>query len=275
MTNTIRRILTGLCTAAVPFTILSAIAFAQQMPKTTKEEIKGASTVTTQQASGTVVAVEGNQLVVRMSTGGLRTFTVPEGKKFIIDGQELTVDQLKPGTTLAATMTTTKTPVTDRITTIGSGKVWFVSGNTVIVTLPNGENKMYHVKDSYRFMVNGQPASVHDLRKGMTVAAEKIVEEPRTEMASNTVVTGHAPPPPAPKAEVAQAPRPQPRKKLLQRPPRHLLRSPKQSSQPNSPKPGVNFPWPAYWACYSQALRFISESFAGARFCFRTCGSPV
>lgn len=208
MTNTIRRVLTGLCTAAVPFTILSAIAFAQQMPKTTKEEIKGASTVTTQQASGTVVAVEGNQLVVRMSTGGLRTFDVPESRKFIVDGKELTVHDLQPGTHLTATVTTTKTPVTDRITTIGSGKVWFVQGNTVIVTLPNGENKMYHVKDSFRFMVDGQPASVHDLRKGMTVSASKIVEEPRTEIASNTEVTGHAPPPPAPKPVVAEAPAP-------------------------------------------------------------------
>ncbi|MFZ0592643.1 MAG: LPXTG cell wall anchor domain-containing protein [Bryobacteraceae bacterium] len=212
MTNTIRRILTELCMAVVPFTILSAIAIAQQMPKQTKEEIKGASTVTTQEASGTVVAVEGNQLVVRMSTGGLRTFNVPESRKFIVDGKELTVHDLQPGTQLTATVTTTKTPVTDRITTIGSGKVWFVSGNTVIVTLPNGENKMYHVKDSYRFDVNGQKASVHDLRKGMTVSAEKIVEEPRTEIASNTEVTGHAPPPPAPKPVVAQAPAPAPAK---------------------------------------------------------------
>jgi LPXTG-motif cell wall-anchored protein len=66
---------------------------------------------------------------------------------------------------------------------------------------------MYKVKDSYRFNVGGQPASVHDLRKGMVIAAEKIVEEPTTEIASNTTVTGQAPPPEAaPKAEVAQAP---------------------------------------------------------------------
>jgi LPXTG-motif cell wall-anchored protein len=112
---------------------------------------------------------------------------------------------LKPGTRLTATVTTTNTPVTERTTTVGSGKVWFVQGNTVILTLPNNENRMYKVQDSYRFNINGQKASVHDLRKGMTVSAEKIVESPKTEMASNMAVTGHAPPPPAePKPVVAE-----------------------------------------------------------------------
>jgi len=32
-----------------------------------------------------------------------------------------------------------------------------------------------------------------DLKKGMKISAEKIVEEPRTESVSNTVVTGQAP----------------------------------------------------------------------------------
>ena len=100
---------------------------------------------------------------------------------------------MKPGTKLKATVTTTTTPVTDRTTTVGTGKVWFVSGNTVILTLPNNENRMYKVAESYRFIIDGQKASVHDLRKGMTVSAEKIVEAPRTEIAQDTIVTGHAP----------------------------------------------------------------------------------
>jgi LPXTG-motif cell wall-anchored protein len=156
--------------------------------------------------SGTVVAVEGNDLLVRMSSGGFRNFIVPESRTFTIDGQDVSVHDLKPGTRLQATITTTTTPVTERTTTIGSGKVWYVSGNTVIVTLPNNENRMFKVSEDYKFNVHGQPASVHDLRKGMVVAAEKIVEEPRTEVASNTTVTGHAPPPPKP--VVAEAPAP-------------------------------------------------------------------
>ena len=118
---------------------------------------------------------------------------MPESRRFLVGGKELKVGQLKPGTQLTATVTSTRTPVTDRTTTIGSGKVWFVAGNTVIVTLPNNENRQYTVDENYRFNVEGQKASVHDLRKGMTISAAKIVEEPRVEIASNTVVTGEAP----------------------------------------------------------------------------------
>ena len=195
----------GLASAITVFS--TAIIAAQQMPQTTQERIKGTPEVTTEHLKGTVTYVEGNTLVVRMSTGEFREFQVPESRKFNIDGREVSVHELKPGTKLTATITTTKTPVNERTTTIGSGTVWFVSGNTVIVTLPNNENRMYKVNDSYRFTVGGQPASVHDLRKGMRVSAQKIVEAPHTEIASNTVVTGFAPP--EPKTEVAKATEPE------------------------------------------------------------------
>src|SRR5438309_1402057 len=141
------------------------------MPTTTTEHVRGTpSHEGTEHLSGTVVQVEGNDLLVRMSTGGFRNFNVPESRKFLVDGQELSVHDLKPGTRLSATVTTTNTPVTERTTTVGTGKVWFVQGNTVILTLPNNENRMYKVQESYRFNINGQPATVHDLRKGMTVS---------------------------------------------------------------------------------------------------------
>lgn len=204
MTTTVRRILT---VSGLALTTFTCLAVAQpQMPKTTKERIEGTASVKTEQLRGTVAYVEGNTLVVKMSSGDIREFNVPESRRFIVDGQELTVQQLKPGTRLTATVTTTTTPVTERTTTIGTGKVWFVSGNTVILTLPNNENRQYKVNESYRFNVEGRKASVHDLRKGMIISAEKIVEEPKTEIASNTTVTGQAPPPPP--TQVAEAPRP-------------------------------------------------------------------
>jgi len=189
MTTTVRIIASGLCMALMTFTLSAQ----QHMPRTTKESVAGAPGVKTEELKGTVVQVEGNHLAVRMSTGEVRNFDVPESRRFMIDSKELTVGELKPGTKLKATVTTTTTPITERTTTIGTGKVWFVSGNTVIVTLPNNENRTYTVDDSYRFIVDGKKASVHDLRKGMVISAEKIVEEPRTEMATNTVVTGQAP----------------------------------------------------------------------------------
>lgn len=201
MSRTVRGALLGFCVIA---TILAVVAAAQQMPTTRTERIPGQAGVKTEQLHGTVVFVEGNRLVVKMSTGEVKTFEVPEGRTAMIDGRQLKASELKPGTTLTATITTTTTPVTERTTTVGTGKVWFVSGNNVILTLPNNENRMYKVKNDYRFIVNGNKASVYDLRKGMTVSAEKIVEEPKVEIATNSVVTGHAPPPP--KAHVAEMP---------------------------------------------------------------------
>ena len=195
MTTTVNRLLTVLTGIAIGSVVVLMTGVAQQkLPETTKESIRSKASVTTEQLHGTVEYVEGNDLVVRMTDGSIREFNVPESRKFTIDGRDLTVHDLKRGTKLSATVTTTMTPVTDRTTTVGMGTVWWVAGKTVIITLPNGENRTYTVKDDYRFNVEGNKnATVSDLKKGMKISAERIVEEPRTEIVSNTVVTGQAP----------------------------------------------------------------------------------
>ena len=207
--NTRCKIVIGLCVTFAVIVLLAATV-AAQMPQTTTEKMAGAATVTTKEMKGEVVHVEGNNVVIKMSTGEIKTFNnVPDTRKVIIDGQEVGVPDLKPGTKLTATVITTTTPVTVRTTTVGSGKVWFVSGTTVILTLPNGENRQYKVAQDYKFTVNGQPASVFDLGKGMTVSAEKIVEEPKVEITSGTRIVGEAPaPPPTRKAAAAPVPAP-------------------------------------------------------------------
>jgi len=190
--KTLLTVLTGMVAGSVM--VLGTAAAQQKLPETTKESIRSKASVTTEQLHGTVEYVEGNGLVVRMTDGSIREFNVPESRKFTIDGRDLTVHDLKRGTKLSATVTTITTPVTDRTTTVGMGTVWWVAGKTVIITLPNGENRTYTVKDDYRFNVEGNKnATVSDLKKGMKISAERIVEEPRTEIVSNTVVTGQAP----------------------------------------------------------------------------------
>jgi hypothetical protein len=49
------------------------------------------------------------------------------------------------------------------------------------------------VKDDVKFTVEGQPATVFDLRPGMNVRAEKIVEAPDVEIVRDRTVIGHAP----------------------------------------------------------------------------------
>mgnify|MGYP003693989613 CR=1 FL=1 len=81
----------------------------------------------------------------------------------MIDGQTRHIGDLKPGTVLTATVTTTTRPVTVRTTSVLNGTVWWVQGNYVVLTLENGENHEYHVPASFKFVVEGKPASVSEL----------------------------------------------------------------------------------------------------------------
>ncbi len=221
---TLRKALIGLCA----LTVAAGLAAAQ--PTSTKTTAKTGSTSETKEITGTVLMVDGQNLVVKLSSGEIKHLVVPEGRTARIDGKDVAARDLKVGTKLKATTTTTTTSVVDRTVTVGSGKVWYVAGNNVILTFPNGENHQYKVASDYKFIVDGKPATVFELRKGMRVSAEKIVEEPRTVVAANTMVTGEAPaaaapapapapvaaaprkatPPPAPRAEPAPAPAPAP-----------------------------------------------------------------
>ena len=71
--------------------------------------------------------------------------------------------------------------------------MWYAQGNYVILTLDTGENREYKVPETFQFMVEGKPATVKDLRPGMKVTATKIIEEPQTEISTETVITGKAP----------------------------------------------------------------------------------
>jgi hypothetical protein len=177
---------TMLCTTIMTFLFLAVAGAAQAQTTTT-------------QVTGEVVQVMGNDLVVKLTTGEFKSFHVPEARRFEIDGKDVSVHELQPGTTLTATVKTTTTPVTTRTKKVVNGRVWYVAPPTVILTLENGENKQYTVRDqdNVRFIVSGQPATIFDLRKNMVVSAEKIVEEPGVEITTDTKVVGHAPAPAA------------------------------------------------------------------------------
>ena len=175
--------------------VIVATATSLRAQQTTQSKAAEAGIqVTTAQLTGTVVVVDGNRLLVKMQPdGALRLFETPPGRKFVIDGQTKTISDLKPGTTLTATVITKTQPITVRTVTLTNGTVWYVQGNFVILTLENGTNREYKVPDSFSFVVEGKPASVKELRKGMKVSATRIVEAPTTEMSEETTVTGKAP----------------------------------------------------------------------------------
>jgi hypothetical protein len=204
--NTTRRIIIGSGTLVTALTLLVATAAAQT---STTSKTQGAAATSTKTERGTVQAVDGNTIVLKMSTGEFRTVTVDPSRTATVDGKEITVRDLKVGTMLTGTYTTTTTPVTERTVTVASGTIWYANGNTVIATI-DGKNKQFTPSPDARFNVNGQMLDVTRLRKGMVFSAEKVVEEPSVQVALNTTITGTmaasaAAPAPAP-ATMAPAP---------------------------------------------------------------------
>src|SRR4051794_30205523 len=88
MSINIRTILMGSC---LTITLSGLLVAQQQMPRTSTQRVHTGSTTKTDQLSGTVVAVDGSTLVVKMASGDLRTFNPPESRRFVVDGKELSL----------------------------------------------------------------------------------------------------------------------------------------------------------------------------------------
>lgn len=154
---------------------------------------------------GQVVLVEGNDLVIKMDDGSIRHMpNVPDSARIDVDGRQVGVHELKPGMHLHHTITTITTPQV--VTTVQNvtGKVWHVSPpNSVILHLEDGTNQSFKIPKGQKFNIDGQMVDAFGLRKGMTVTATKIVEEPETLVSQQKKITGTMPaPPPAPPADV-------------------------------------------------------------------------
>lgn len=187
-----------MCTLACA--LLSAGVRAQDASETTKQ--KGPATYETQTKSGTVVYVQGNDVVIKGDNGVVKHYTVPEGQTFTMDGKQVSVHQLKVGTHLTQTITTKTVPETVKTVRTIEGKVWHVNApNTVILTLPDGTNKQYNIPKGQMFEIDGKQQSAFHLKKGMNVSATVVTEEPVTTVSQTTSVSGVAPPPPPPPAQ--------------------------------------------------------------------------
>jgi len=188
----------AMCT--VVCALLSAGVRAQDTSEKTVQ--KGPATYETQEKSGTVVYVSGNDVVVKGDNGVVKHFTVPDSATFTVDGQQMNVHQLKVGTHLTQTITTKTVPETIKTVRTIEGKVWYVNPpNTVILTLPDGTNKEYKIPKGQMFNINATQQSAFHLKKGMNVSATLVTEEPVTTVSQSKAVAGVLPPPPPPPAQ--------------------------------------------------------------------------
>ena len=163
--------------------------------------IAAAQHTTVEIKRGTVVHVYGNNLVVKMADGTTKEFDVPEGFTFNIDGKQVPVGDLKPGTMLTSAIKTTETPHEVEVTEFRSGTVLKVAGTTLMVRMADGEvRRLSNVSRDQRFEVGGKELRVEELREGMKLRAKIVSTHSVVVTDTDRMVAGTAPQAPKPAA---------------------------------------------------------------------------
>jgi hypothetical protein len=176
---------------------LTLAAGAQVQTSTNVEH--GAAMQTVNVERGEVVAVSGNDLIVRREDGELLDFpNVPDNKTVTVDGKQLTIHDLKPGMKLERTTVVTTTPRLVTTVKTVTGKVFHVTPpSSVILSLADGTNQSFKIPKGQKFMINGRETDAWGLKKGMQVSATAVTETPESVVAHEVKLTG-TPPPPSP-----------------------------------------------------------------------------
>ena len=179
------------------------------------------TTSTEQTKAFKVLAVEGNTLVVALPEG-TRELTVPDDFRFTINGQPMSVHELKVGMNGTATITTrtTVTPVT--VTEVKNGTVALKSGGTVMVRTAEGVKSFTQGdvdKRGVKIYMDGKPVQIADLHEGDKLSATIVTSRPPRVVSERDVrastnapesLRAAAAPAPAPPAARAAAPAPLP-----------------------------------------------------------------
>jgi LPXTG-motif cell wall-anchored protein len=147
------------------------------------------TTTTSETKKFQIIAVDGNQLVVR-GPEGTRELTVPPDFQFNVDGKMLSVDELKPGMAGTATITTKTTLVPVTVTEVKNGTVMQASGGSIIVRTDQGM-KMFTQGDidkrGVKIMREGKPATISDFRANDRLTATIITTKPPRVMTEREV----------------------------------------------------------------------------------------
>lgn len=164
-------------------------ALAQQ--KTVEHKETGPAKITVDTRNTTVAYIEGNHLIVRLANGSLEAIQIPPEERFNIEGQKLTLHELKPGMTLTDEVFTTERPMMVKTVEITEGKVFFASPRRLTVHTKEGEVVDYKVPEWATIIINGEERSLHELKRGQTITATITTEEPMTVIDQEKRSHGH------------------------------------------------------------------------------------
>lgn len=175
--------------------IFTGQAFAQQ--KTVEQKQAGPTEFKVDTRNTTVAYVEGNHLVVRQADGSLEAVLIPAGETFNIDGQNLSLSELKPGMILTEEVYTTTKPIMVKTVEITDGTVWNAYPRRLLIRTKDNKIVDYNVPEWATVKINGEEETLSMLRRGQTITATIITEEPMTVSEREVRSHGHhAPAPP-------------------------------------------------------------------------------
>lgn len=174
-----------------------SLAWAQESSTTTVRH--GSSSYDTTVTNATVTYVSGNDLVLKFDDGRVEHLEVPDSNKFTVNGQEIGVGDLQPGTKLTQTITTKTTPRFVKTVTTIEGRVWrVVPPHRMTLRFDDGTMKEYEIPEGQKFNIEGKDESVFELQKGMKISATVVEDEPETVVEETTSMVGRAPKPNTP-----------------------------------------------------------------------------
>jgi hypothetical protein len=157
-----------------------------------------------------VITVAGNDLVVKLPEG-TRQLTVPDDFRFTVDGQQMSVRELKPGMKGTATITTKTTLHPVSVTEVKNGTVRQVTGSTILVQTNEGFRSFTQGevdKRGVKIVRDGKPIELAELRSGDSLTATIVTTKPPRVVTEKEVQATLARAAPAAAPSSVQAPAP-------------------------------------------------------------------
>jgi hypothetical protein len=168
--------------------------------------IAAAQETTYEIRQGEVVHVYGNNLVVKMADGEVREVDIPEGFMFMVDGNEVPISKLNPGTKLTATVKTTTMPEIVQTTEIKNAEVVQRQGRNLIVRDEKGKLKMFkQVPEDIVVTRRGEVVPFESVAGGQKITAVIVHKEMVEVTEQDIAVYGEKPAAPAAPAAVPVA----------------------------------------------------------------------
>ena len=167
------------------------------------------TTVSSRESDFELIAVDGNNLVVR-DQNGTRELTVPPDFRFTVDGKSLAVGDLKAGMKGRAVVTTTTTQRPVYVTTVKSGTVTNQAGSTVVIRDDQGKSHRFTQSEvdarGIRIFMDGKAIKVGELNKGDKISATIVTAGKPEILTAQAVDAQLAAEPPAPAPAPASEP---------------------------------------------------------------------